>query len=241
MKNRVIRTLTLAVMVIALIAGMSVSAMASSGEVRLSTEVNGQFVQLYFPAGSEAAIAYNRDVKPLLPNGIGRMSDAAITAMEAWKNKYASSSQAPSVQSTPQTAAPAQPLSPELIQQQRQEFADEIIRLVNIEREKAGLSPLTVNTVMMEAAAVRANELSQEPSHTRPDGRRFETALTDAGYSYNRVGENLARGVFCPENTMERWMNSPGHRANILGNYTQIGVGVDDSGAIQLFASPKTK
>lgn len=106
------------------------------------------------------------------------------------------------------------------------EFAAEVVRLVNQEREKAGLSPLTVNAQAAEAAQVRAGEIENLFSHTRPDGTSFVTALQEAGVSYRGAGENIAYGQKTPEQVMEGWMNSQGHRANILNpNFTAIGVG----------------
>lgn len=106
------------------------------------------------------------------------------------------------------------------------EFTVEVVRLVNQEREKAGLSPLTVNAQAAEAAQVRAGEIENLFSHTRPDGTSFVTALQEAGVSYRGAGENIAYGQKTPEQVMEGWMNSQGHRANILNpNFTAIGVG----------------
>lgn len=106
------------------------------------------------------------------------------------------------------------------------EFAAEVVRLVNQEREKAGLSPLTVNAQAAEAAQVRAGEIEYLFSHTRPDGTSFVTALQEAGVSYRGAGENIAYGQKTSEQVMEGWMNSQGHRANILNpNFTAIGVG----------------
>ena len=63
-------------------------------------------------------------------------------------------------------------------------------------------------------------------SHTRPDGSGFSTALTQAGVSYTTSGENIAYGQQTPQAVMEAWMNSAGHRANILNaSFRQIGVG----------------
>lgn len=105
-------------------------------------------------------------------------------------------------------------------------IAEQITALVNAERSKAGLSPVTLDTSLTSAANVRAKESAVSFSHTRPDGRSFSSILTDNGISYRGSGENLAYGQFSPESVMEGWMNSSGHRANILNpNFTKIGVG----------------
>ena len=105
-------------------------------------------------------------------------------------------------------------------------YAAQVVRLVNEERAKAGLSELKVDVLVSSAADVRAKEIVNSFSHTRPDGRSFSTALTEAGVTFRGSGENIAWGQKSPEAVMEAWMNSSGHRANILNaNYTTIGVG----------------
>ena len=77
------------------------------------------------------------------------------------------------------------------------------------------------------AAQIRAKEIETSFSHTRPDGSSFSTALTQQGVTYRGSGENIAWGQKTPEQVMNGWMNSDGHRANILNkNYTTIGVGL---------------
>ncbi|MCC8026115.1 MAG: CAP domain-containing protein [Clostridium sp.] len=106
------------------------------------------------------------------------------------------------------------------------EYGEAVAELVNAERAKAGLSPLTVDAGVGEAAQVRAEEIRKAFSHTRPDGSSFSTILAQMGITYRGVGENIAYGQNSPESVMESWMNSSGHRANILNkDYTTIGVG----------------
>lgn len=105
-------------------------------------------------------------------------------------------------------------------------FAMQVVKLVNTERAKEGLPALTVDAGIESAALVRAKETEKSFSHTRPDGRQFSTALTEAGVTFRGSGENIAYGQRTPEEVMKGWMNSPGHRANIMNkNYTKIGVG----------------
>ena len=106
------------------------------------------------------------------------------------------------------------------------DFASQVVALVNAERTKQGLSALTIDTKVQQAALVRAKESAQSFSHTRPNGSSFSTALTEAGVSYRRAGENIAYGQRTPQQVMNAWMNSSGHRANILNeDFTTIGVG----------------
>lgn len=101
-----------------------------------------------------------------------------------------------------------------------------VVELVNEERAKAGLNPVTLRKDISAAAQVRAQETEVSFSHTRPDGTKFTTALAQAGVTYRGAGENIAWGQRTPEQVMNGWMNSAGHRANILNEkFTSIGVG----------------
>ncbi len=72
---------------------------------------------------------------------------------------------------------------------------------------------------------MRAVELNQVFSHYRPDGTLCFTALDEQNVTYYGAGENIAAGQDDPQEVMTAWMNSEGHRSNILGNFTAIGVG----------------
>lgn len=105
-------------------------------------------------------------------------------------------------------------------------FAEQVVELVNQERTKAGLSAVTLDQNIASAALVRAKEIETSFSHTRPNGSKFSTALTEQGVTFKGAGENIAWGQKSPEAVMQAWMNSEGHRANILNkNFTKIGVG----------------
>lgn len=104
--------------------------------------------------------------------------------------------------------------------------AQEVLRLVNAARAQNGLSALTLDASMSRAASVRASELAKSFSHTRPNGTRGLTALAEAGVSYRAAGENIAAGQQTAQAVMSGWMNSSGHRANILSSkYSRLGVG----------------
>ncbi len=105
-------------------------------------------------------------------------------------------------------------------------FAEQVVELVNQERTKAGLNAVTLDQNIASAALVRAKEIETSFSHTRPNGSKFSTALTEQGVTFKGAGENIAWGQKSPEEVMQAWMNSEGHRANILNkNFTKIGVG----------------
>ena len=106
------------------------------------------------------------------------------------------------------------------------DYASQVVALVNAERAKYGLSALKADSRVQQAAQVRAAETVQSFSHTRPNGSSFSTALTEAGVSYTLSGENIAYGQSTPQQVVNAWMNSSGHRANILNeSFTTIGVG----------------
>ena len=105
-------------------------------------------------------------------------------------------------------------------------YVEQVLQLVNKERAARGLSSLRLDARVSAAAQVRAAECARSFSHTRPNGTRCFTALKEGGVSYRPAGENIAYGQRTPQAVMTDWMNSSGHRANILNsNYTTIGIG----------------
>ncbi len=116
------------------------------------------------------------------------------------------------------------------------EYINEVLRLVNIERAKEGKSALTLNEKACEAAAIRCKEITNLFSHTRPDGTTCFTVLTEVGLSNGACGENIAFGYSTPADVMYGWMHSDGHRRNILDSYySKIGIGYYQGYWVQLF------
>lgn len=108
------------------------------------------------------------------------------------------------------------------------EYAEEVAVLVNKERKANGLKPLRLSPQLSEAALVRAKEIPISFSHTRPDGSNCFTAISEQNISYKTAAENIAYGQKNPDSVMNAWMNSSGHRSNILNkNVDYIGVGVN--------------
>ena len=104
-------------------------------------------------------------------------------------------------------------------------LAAEVIDLINGERAAAGLQPLIEDPFLTEAARVRCGEITYDFSHVRPDGLSCFTVLRQAGANYTRAGENIAIGHTSPAQVVKAWMDSPGHRANIMDpNFMKIGV-----------------
>lgn len=105
-------------------------------------------------------------------------------------------------------------------------YARAVLSIVNEERAKYGLQSLSWDASLAKAADVRARETETLFSHTRPNGSSCFTVLNEMNISYMGCGENIAYGQMTPQEVMNAWMNSEGHRNNILDpNYTKLGVG----------------
>lgn len=108
------------------------------------------------------------------------------------------------------------------------EFEIEVIRLVNVERAKHGLKPLKENWELSRVARYKSNDMRDRGyfSHTSPTYGSPFNMMKNFGIRYTAAGENIARGQRTAAQVMNGWMNSPGHRRNILNpNFTEIGVG----------------
>lgn len=119
------------------------------------------------------------------------------------------------------TQQAAQPSQNGNVQQQ-------ILTLVNVERKKANLQPLTLNNKLGQAAQNHTNDMVSKSyfSHTSPSGGTMTSRVNAVGYVYSTIGENIAAGSSTATATMTQWMNSPGHRANILNpKFRELGVG----------------
>lgn len=111
-------------------------------------------------------------------------------------------------------------------------WAQQVATLVNQERTSRSLTPLLVDTGATQAAKAHAEDMAGRGffAHTTPEGWTPADRLQLLGVTgYSGVGENIALGQPTPQDVMTAWMNSSGHRANILNpSYTHIGVGVVD-------------
>ncbi len=102
-------------------------------------------------------------------------------------------------------------------------FAVEVLNLVNAERAWVGVAPLRLAQDLQKASAVRARELVESFSHTRPNGSDCFTVMKNRGRT---CGENIAAGHATASETVNQWMNSAGHRENILNPaFRELGVG----------------
>lgn len=108
------------------------------------------------------------------------------------------------------------------------EYEIRVAELVNEIRETEGLNKLTFNSSLSAVARLKSQDMKDKGyfSHTSPTYGSPYDMMTKFGIEYTFAGENLARGQKTPEQVVNAWMNSPGHRKNILNPYyTQIGVG----------------
>ena len=108
-------------------------------------------------------------------------------------------------------------------------YAQEVIRLTNEERAKAGLPALKVNDKLMQAAAIRAKELTERFAHVRPDGDETYSVFDEVGYDLGMklAGEVAAYGQTTPQAVVNAWMQSKGHRDWLLSaECVEVGVGI---------------
>ena len=112
------------------------------------------------------------------------------------------------------------------------------LKLINAERAKVGVAAVKLDTDLVYVAAIRAEEIEEKYSHTRPDGSSCFTILDEYGVDYtSKVAENIAWGYPTVQAVMTGWMNSAGHKANILNpKYTKVGIGINGLNWTQMFS-----
>lgn len=129
-----------------------------------------------------------------------------------------------------------------------EQYAARVVDLVNDERLQNNLPPLTGNATLSRLAGDYACEMIEGDyfEHTDPiTGSTVGSRALAGGYYFKKVGENLAGGFTSPEETMAQWMDSPGHRANILdADFTEMGAAVRTGGSyrwywVQEFGLPR--
>ncbi|MCR8846811.1 CAP domain-containing protein [Rossellomorea sp. SC111] len=180
----------------------------------------------------------NINVQELL-NGQAPKAEAAAPAPA----KEAPKAEAPAPAEAPKSEAPAPaPASNEQKQQSEQaseqsgqlsQFEQKVVELTNQERAKQGLPALKVDAELSKVAREKSRDMQANNyfSHTSPTyGSPFDM-MKQFGIQYSSAGENIAMGQQTPEEVVQAWMNSEGHRKNIMSsNYTHIGVGYVENG-----------
>ncbi len=124
-------------------------------------------------------------------------------------------------------------------------WAMQVFDLTNVERVNAGVAPLTWHDPTSQVAYDHSVDMDMRAffDHQNPDGQMPWDRLSLAGITWSAAGENIARGQPDPVSVMTAWMNSAGHRANILSpSFTRLGVGVHDAAGgpwwTQVFYTP---
>jgi RNA polymerase sigma factor (sigma-70 family) len=180
------------------------------------------------PSAAEASASALRSPSASVsasPSPSASPSKKATPSKSPAKKTAPTATRPPAPQPTPSAPGtpPAQPAPTGTVAQ--------VVALVNEERAAAGCAPLTEDPQLNQAAQGHSEDMAARGffDHTNPDGADPGRRTTAAGYAWSTYGENIARGQQTPEAVMESWMNSPGHRANILNcSFEDIGVGVHD-------------
>jgi len=206
------------------LAVITLLAVLGAGAALLPTSFTGPGTPAELPAAAVAALA---------PGVSGGAPGGKAATRPATPPSAAPSSSVPPPSVAPQVAKrtkksakrAAPTVAPGLAGQET-----EVIRLVNVERDKAGCGPVKLNTKLRTAIRLHVQELGRHGdlyiSHVSDDGRSFVDRAKAQGYA-DPGGENVARGQRNAADVMNSWMNSEGHRANILNcDFKAIGAGV---------------
>ncbi len=133
------------------------------------------------------------------------LDEASYQAMLAKEEEEQQSAQAPVVQG---------------------DYKTQVVTIINQERAAVGLPGVSQNASLDAVAQIRAQEIVTTFAHTRLNGTDWYTVLAENGVTYMCAGENIAAGYGTPQDVMVAWMNSDGHRANILNSsFGQVGIG----------------
>nr|WP_201716271.1 CAP domain-containing protein [Rossellomorea arthrocnemi] len=186
----------------------------------------------------------NINVQELLKGQAPKAQAAAPAPTKQAPKAEAPKADAPAPKAdAPKAAAPAP--APEANEQKQQteqtseqsgqlsQFEQQVVELTNQERAKQGLPALKVDTELSKVAREKSRDMQANNyfSHTSPTyGSPFDM-MKQFGIEYSSAGENIAMGQKTPEEVVQAWMNSEGHRKNIMSsNYTHIGVGYVENG-----------
>ena len=164
-------------------------------------------------------------------------SSAPASSAPAASSKPAASSSASAASSTPAASSSA-PASSSSVSDSYASFRNQVVQLVNQERASSGLNALTVDSALTNTATLKSQDMAKLGyfDHMSPTyGSPFDM-MRQFGISYRTAGENIAMGQTSPSQVMQGWMNSKGHRENILNtSYTKIGVGIAQNSSGQYY------
>lgn len=246
MKSKTVRAMiggsVAAVMALSISLPLQADASSSASEAAGTTTSFAQFLQ-YFTQYSDKTFSFDGTtvtVSKFKPPVVPQKTTAPAATPEATATPVATSAPAATAAPVPTaTATPAATAAPAATASTGENtYVQQIVDLVNKERAAAGLSPVSALDSLNEVAAVKATDMRTNNyfSHTSPTyGSPFDMMAT-FGITYRAAGENIAMGQKSPQEVMTAWMNSEGHRANILSaNFNYIGVGYDNNYWVQEF------
>lgn len=124
------------------------------------------------------------------------------------------------------------------------ELEQEVLDWTNAQRKAAGLQPLVASEKLTKAARAHAWNMASYQTLSHSLGGDVSSRVMAYGYTWWRLAENIAAGQTSAQDVISSWMGSSGHRANILGNFTEIGIGAADAGVggtrywAQIFGTP---
>jgi uncharacterized protein YkwD len=182
-----------------------------------------------------AAAPTTADTAPVTPSAApDPLAKEAPTSASTTRRAAPSTSRAPRT-TAPKSAAPkpvGKPLPPADTSE-----AGQVLALVNAERAKAGCNPVALDSRLTRAAAGHSQDMAAHDyfAHDSQDGTTFDKRITATGYTRPR-SENIAAGQPTPAAVMDAWMNSPGHKANILDcSTTQMGLASARGGSYGIY------
>ncbi|MCX4584484.1 CAP domain-containing protein [Streptomyces sp. NBC_01481] len=224
---------------VAVVAG-GVFALSGSDEDSASTRAAASVQQAPADASvggvSKASPTPTASVPPsAVPSATSRKTKGPTAKPSAAARRTAGPRTAPAQrrqQSAPARAGAGAPAAGTPATGKAADYVQRIAALVNAERAKAGCSPLRVDRRVQAAAQAHADDMAARNyyEHVSPEGRHADDRMKTAGYPAGKWGENIHKGPKDPVSAMRDWMDSPGHRENILDcGFKDLGVGVNFS------------
>jgi uncharacterized protein YkwD len=181
----------------------------------------------YKNTGSESALPLGSTGPSATASAPGAGAPASPSASPSARPTVALTSAAPKAKPKPAKTT-TRPAPPPVLDGDTT-FEGTVLTLVNQERARSGCAKLTADSRLVKAARAHSADMAARNyfDHTTPEGVTFDKRITNAGYRFSRAAENIAAGQSSPASVMDAWMNSSGHRANILNcGLRNLGVGV---------------
>ncbi|WP_449344042.1 sigma-70 family RNA polymerase sigma factor [Streptomyces pactum] len=200
--------------------------LVTAGAIHSATRSSDDDHKAVRKAPAAPAAAPSASPSPARPSATAKATPTPSASPSATRSTRPPRSPRPSPSTTPAarptTTAPAAPPAPAA------PGGGEVVQLVNAERARNGCAPMSVNSRLTAAAQGHSDDMARRDffDHTNPDGAGPGERITAAGYRWSTYGENIAAGQRTAADVMRSWMDSPGHRANILNcSFTEIGIG----------------